>query len=162
MLEIGFGTGPNLLHYPEQVRNITTVDPNPGMHRKAQRRIEQTGIEVDQWRAAAVPRWHIRFRRQHVYPVQHRGCGTCIERTAPGAAADSSFWNTASAPSRVFRSGSGCLNWLERLLADNCHLDRDIRQLIERQLFRSVKLDEFNLKKTATTHGYIYRGEAQK
>ena len=35
VLEIGFGTGLNLPHYPAQVRNITTVDPNPAMHRLA-------------------------------------------------------------------------------------------------------------------------------
>ncbi len=32
VLEIGFGTGLNLPHYPAQVRKITTVDPNVGWH----------------------------------------------------------------------------------------------------------------------------------
>ena len=32
ILEIGFGTGLNLPHYPEHVRRIITVDPNPGMN----------------------------------------------------------------------------------------------------------------------------------
>ena len=35
VLEIGFGTGLNLPHYPAQVRKITTVDPNAGMNRLA-------------------------------------------------------------------------------------------------------------------------------
>ena len=48
VLEIGLGTGLNLPHYPESIRRITAVDPNLGMHRLAQRRIKQTGIEVDQ------------------------------------------------------------------------------------------------------------------
>ena len=48
VVEIGFGTGLNLPYYPTQVRKLTTVDPNPGMHRLAQRRVKQTGIEVDQ------------------------------------------------------------------------------------------------------------------
>lgn len=30
LLEVGFGTGLNLPHYPIQVRRITTVDPNNG------------------------------------------------------------------------------------------------------------------------------------
>jgi len=47
VLEIGFGTGLNLPHYPASVHKITAVDPNIGMHRAAQRRIKQTGIEVD-------------------------------------------------------------------------------------------------------------------
>src|SRR3982751_4632802 len=48
VLEIGFGTGLNLPHYPEHVRRIITVDPNPGMSRIAQKRIAGSGIEVDQ------------------------------------------------------------------------------------------------------------------
>src|SRR5258708_2220629 len=48
VLEIGFGTGLNLRHYPAQVRRITTVDPNAGMHRLAQRRVRRSKIEVDQ------------------------------------------------------------------------------------------------------------------
>ena len=31
VLEIGFGTGLNLAHYPSAVRRITTANPNPGM-----------------------------------------------------------------------------------------------------------------------------------
>src|SRR5262249_21609625 len=48
VLEIGFGTGLNLAHYPDQVRKITTVDPNAGMHRLAQRRVRQSRIAVEQ------------------------------------------------------------------------------------------------------------------
>jgi ubiquinone/menaquinone biosynthesis C-methylase UbiE len=47
VLEVGFGTGLNLPYYPAQVKRITTVDPNTGMHRLAQRRIRQLKIEVD-------------------------------------------------------------------------------------------------------------------
>ena len=39
VLEVGFGTGVNLQYYPAQIRKITTVDPNPGMNRIAERRI---------------------------------------------------------------------------------------------------------------------------
>src|SRR6516162_4324084 len=48
VLEIGFGTGLNLPYYPREVHRLTAVDPNPGMHRLAQKRIKQRGIEVDQ------------------------------------------------------------------------------------------------------------------
>src|SRR5262249_20602356 len=47
ILEIGFGTGLNLPHYPGSVRRITTVDPNPGMGDRARHRIARSGILVD-------------------------------------------------------------------------------------------------------------------
>ena len=47
ILEIGFGTGLNLPHYPASVQKITTVDPNPGMKQKARSRIAASPIDVD-------------------------------------------------------------------------------------------------------------------
>ena len=47
ILEIGFGTGLNLEHYPEHVRHLTAVDPGVGMARIARRRIERSHIDVD-------------------------------------------------------------------------------------------------------------------
>jgi hypothetical protein len=46
-LEIGFGTGLNLPYYPRNVRKLTAVERNVGTCRRARRRIEQAGIEVD-------------------------------------------------------------------------------------------------------------------
>src|SRR5262245_46677114 len=47
ILEIGFGTGLNLGHYPPGVRRLATADPNPGAHGRAQRRAERAGIALD-------------------------------------------------------------------------------------------------------------------
>lgn len=46
VLEIGFGTGLNLPCYPEPVRKLTTVDPNPGMNSLARKKVNQTGKNV--------------------------------------------------------------------------------------------------------------------
>jgi ubiquinone/menaquinone biosynthesis C-methylase UbiE len=46
VFEIGFGTGLNLPHYPSSVKRITTVDPNSGARKLAERRIAQSAIEV--------------------------------------------------------------------------------------------------------------------
>lgn len=51
VLEIGFGTGLNLPCYPEHIRKITGVDPNPGMGSLARRRIASSPIAVD-WQVA--------------------------------------------------------------------------------------------------------------
>jgi SAM-dependent methyltransferase len=47
VIEIGFGTGRNLPHYPSDVTRITAVEPSPIMRERAQRRIATQGIPVE-------------------------------------------------------------------------------------------------------------------
>ncbi|HEU5119235.1 MAG TPA: ATP-grasp domain-containing protein [Isosphaeraceae bacterium] len=84
VLEIGFGTGLNLTHYPEHVRRITTVDPNPGLNRLARRRITESGIEITSgfWAANGVPI----FRAPHWAEGRYRTSQPPIEEFAPMAA----------------------------------------------------------------------------
>lgn len=46
-LEIGFGTGLNLKHYPQTVQNLTVIAPNQGMNRLAKKRIQSSTIDVN-------------------------------------------------------------------------------------------------------------------
>ena len=73
ILEIGVGTGLNLPHYPEHVKRITTADPNPGMNKKLQLRIEQTGITVDKQIISSeelpFERRYLRLCYQHDYTL---------------------------------------------------------------------------------------------
>ena len=54
------------------------------------------------------------------------------------------------------------LNWLQRRLGDNCHLDRNVNDLVREEPFGNVGLDEFYLEQTPRTHGYIYKGMAMR
>ena len=47
ILEIGFGTGLNIPYYPENIKNIVTVDVNPKIHKLAKKRIQASQITVD-------------------------------------------------------------------------------------------------------------------
>src|SRR5262249_33839656 len=47
VLELGFGTGLNLPHYPAHVRRITAIDPSRGMRRRARRRLARSRIQVE-------------------------------------------------------------------------------------------------------------------
>lgn len=46
VLEIGFGTGLNIDHYASGVSSLTTVDVNPGVHKLAEKRLQQTRMPV--------------------------------------------------------------------------------------------------------------------
>ena len=168
VLEIGFGTGLNLPHYPQDVRKITAVDPNVGMNRLAERRIKQTGMQVDQ-----------RLLSGEKLPLDDNTFD-CIVSTFTLC----SIENVDRALGEVFRVLRPCgqflflehglssevgvqrwqrrLNWLQQRLADGCHLDRNIQELVGSQSFASIEADQFYLEGMPKTHGYMYRGAARK
>lgn len=168
VLEIGFGTGLNLPHYPDRVHRLTAVDPNPGMHRLAQKRIKQTGIEVDP---------HVISGERLPFEDSRFDCAVSTFTLC-------SIEDVAQALSEVYRvlkSGGTFLflehglsseprvqkwqrrlNWLQVRLANGCHLDRNMKALVDAQPFAAVSVEEFYLERTPRTHGYLYRGNARK
>jgi ubiquinone/menaquinone biosynthesis C-methylase UbiE len=168
ILEIGLGTGLNLAHYPKQVHKITTVDPNVGMYRRAQRRITQTAIEVDQ-----------RVLSSERLPFAEN-CFDCVVSTFTLCSIDN-VSKALSEVHRVLKPGGKFLflehglspepniqKWQRRLnglqirLGGGCHQDRNMKELIAAQPFSSAKIEEFYLDKVPRTHGYIYRGIAME
>jgi len=162
ILEIGFGTGLNLPCYPPAVRGITAVDPNPGMHRLASRRIHQTGIDVD----------HRQLRSEQL-PFEAASFD-CVVSTFTLCSIDDVdqalrevrrvlkpggrflFLEHGLSPDPGVQRWQRRLNWLEGLLADGCRLDRNVRELV--RSFAPEHVDEFYLERTPRTHGYLYRG----
>ena len=168
VLEIGFGTGLNLPHYPSQVRRITTVDPNPGMGSLARRRIARAAIEVDHRRLGG-----------EALPFEE-GTFDCVVST----------WTLCSIPEvgralaevyRVLRAGGrflflehglgddpGVRRWQRRLtpiqrrLADGCRLDLDVEAAVRTQPFGHVEVERFLLEGTPRLVGSMYRGSATK
>lgn len=168
ILEIGFGTGLNLAQYPAHVRKITVVDPNPGMHRKAQKRIDQAGIVVDK---QIVGSEDLPFDDNHFDFVVSTFTMCSIEDVSRAVdevyrvlkpAGHFLFLEHGLCPDPKVQKWQRRLNWLQRHLADNCHLDRNMRNLVETQPFASVDIEEFCLEQTPRTHGYIYQGRARK
>ena len=168
VLEIGFGTGLNLPYYPKGVHKLTAVDPNPGMHRLAQKRIKQRGIEVDQHvlKGERLPFEDRRFdcavstftlcsiedvaqALREVYRVLKSG-GTFL------------FLEHGLSPEPGVQKWQRRLNWLQVRLANGCNLDRNMKELVAAQPFASVEVEEFYRKRVPKTHGYLYQGTAVK
>jgi ubiquinone/menaquinone biosynthesis C-methylase UbiE len=168
VLEIGFGTGLNLPHYPAQVSRITTVDPNAGMHRLAQRRVKRSKIEVDQ-RVLGGERLPFEGDRFDCAVSTFTLCsiedvGQALSEVyrvlRPGGRF--LFLEHGLSPKPNVQKWQRRLNWLEMHLADGCHLDRNMKELVAAQPFSSVEVEEFYLEQTPKTHGYLYRGIATK
>jgi ubiquinone/menaquinone biosynthesis C-methylase UbiE len=168
VLEIGFGTGLNLPHYPLHVREITTVDPNPGMLRRAERRIAASQIEVSKYLSRTE---HLPFGEASFDSVVSTFtlCSVKDERRAmsevyrvlrPGGRFLS--LEHGLSPDPDVQRWQRRLNWLQRTFGGNCHLDRPIRTIIAEQPFETIEASEFYLEQTPRTHGYIYRGVATK
>jgi ubiquinone/menaquinone biosynthesis C-methylase UbiE len=168
ILEIGFGTGLNLPHYPDQVRRLTVVDPNRGMHRLAQKRIKQRGIEIDH-----------RLLSSEQLPFESGGFDCVVSTFTLCSIEDIKqatgeiyrvlkpdgkflFLEHGLSPEPGVQRWQRRLNWLQKRMGDGCRLDRNIREVVTSQPFSSVAIGEGYLEKTPKTHGYLYKGVATR
>jgi SAM-dependent methyltransferase len=168
ILEIGFGTGLNLAHYPANVRRLTTVDPNAGMHRVAKKRVRHSRMEVDQ-RICSGDRLSFEdsrfdcavstFTLCSIEDVS-RALSEVYRVLKPGGRL--LLLEHGLSPEPTVRKWQLRLNWLEMRLGDGCHLDRNMRVLIGACPYTAIEIDEFYLENTPRTHGYMYRGIAIK
>ncbi len=168
ILEIGFGTGLNLPHYPSEVRKITSVDANPGMNRRAAKRIAQSAIAVDQ-----------NFLDCERLPFGDNTFDCVVSTFTLCSIADvhqalSEVYRVLKPSGRFLFLEHGLspvpkverwqrrLNWLQIHLAGGCHLDRNIAELIAAVPFSSRSEAEFDLPEMPRVFGHMYRGIASK
>lgn len=168
VLEIGFGTGLNLPFYPEDVRRLTTVDPNAGMHSLARRRIKQAKVEVDQ-RVLSGERlpfdtgtFDCVVSTFTLCSIAGVGEALCEAYRVLRPGGKFLFLEHGLSPEPGVQKWQRRLNWLEMLLADGCRLDRDIRSLVTAQPFSLERIDQFYMERFPKTHGYMSRGVATK
>jgi len=168
ILEIGFGTGLNLEHYPEQVRRLTAVDPGIGMSRLARHRIERSQIEVD-----------LQVQTAEALAFED-GRFDCVVSTWTLCSIQEAE-RAVSEILRVLKPGGqylflehglgddpGVQRWqrrltpLQRRAADGCRLDVDIEALIRRRTWAKVRVERFLPEGTPRIVGSMYRGAAVK
>ncbi|MDA7978846.1 MAG: class I SAM-dependent methyltransferase [Pirellulales bacterium] len=168
ILEIGVGTGLNLPHYPTHVRKITTADPNPGMNKRLQRRIAETEINVDK---RVISSEELPFDNETFdcvvstltlcsIPDREQAMGELFRVLRPSGRIH--FLEHGISPDAKIAKWQRRLNWLQQRFSDGCSLLVDLPKLLATQPFASIEIDNFYMEQTPRTHGYMYRGTAQK
>lgn len=166
ILEIGFGTGMNLRHYPAGVTRIEAIDPDLDLDRFAAPRIAQSPIEVE-------------FRHLDAeklpFPAQRFDTVVCTLTlcSIPDAGhALAEVW-------RVLKRGGqflflehglsptpGVARWQRRLtpvqrrLGGGCHLDRDTTRLLAASRLDVRHVEHYYLRGVPRFAGYMSEGVA--
>lgn len=168
VVEIGFGTGLNLAHYPAAVERVIAIDPGDGVHRLAALRMQQSRIPVQfsplsaerlpfadgsvdhlvcSWTLCTIP--DVAAALQEVRRVLHpqRGRFHLVEH--------------GLAPEPRLAKWQQRLTPLQRVVADGCHLDRDIRQLVEQAGLEFEQIEQVWVEGLPRLGAYMTLGRAR-
>lgn len=169
VLEVGFGTGLNLPHYPPGVTRVVALEPNERVSRRARERIKASGLDVQ-----LAP---LRGDRDLPFDAGRFDCAVstwtlCTIPDVAHALAEVHrvlrpggrlfFVEHGLAPDPGIRRWQRRLNPLNRFLGDGCNLDRDVAALLRGSPLGVEQCDTFYLPDTPRVGGYTYRGRAVK
>ena len=167
VLEIGFGTGLNLPHYPKHIKTIITVDANLKMNKLAQKRIQSSNITVD-----------CKILNGESLPMANNTFDSVVSTFTLCSIANveqalAEVYRVMKLGGKFFFLEHGLSNeskiqiWQNRLtpiqkaIAGGCHLNRNIRQIVENQ-FDTVSLEKLYADDSPKVMAYLYKGIATK
>lgn len=167
-LEIGFGTGLNLPHYPATVSKLTVIDSENMLTRLVDRRISECPISVVKMQLDAQGRLPF---EDHSFDSVVTTLTLCsIENTAPALAeihrvlkpgGQFIFWEHGRSDDPAVATRQDRFNPLQRIIGAGCNLNRKIDDLIVAAGFEIKTLDRFLLPKTPRLLAEMYRGIAE-
>ncbi len=167
VLEIGFGSGLNVPHYPPTVAHVLAIDPAVAGRKLAAKRIAQSTAMIE---FAGLDAGRLPASDASVDDV----LSTWTLCTVPDAAvALAEIWRVLKPGGSLHFAEHGLapeprvarlqrrLNPLQRRIFGGCHLDRPIDQLIAAAGLSVTRLDTYYLQGPRAL-GYTYEGVATK
>jgi len=168
ILEIGLGTGINLLYYPAGVQRLVGVDTNPGVASLAERRAVEAGIEVEHhslsaeelpFDASSFDTVVSTFTLCSIPDVQ-RALAEVRRVLKPGG--EFVFLEHGLSPEPGVARWQRRINPVWKVLGDGCHLDRDTTAEVRRARLEIERVRNFYLPKSLKFAGYMYLGAARR
>lgn len=167
ILEIGFGTGLSLEHFPPEVCKVEGLDIAPSLLKKAQERIAQSAIEVVEHHGTAN---HLPFE-DHSFDTVVCSWTLCSVDDIDGTLREIKrvlkrsgvfrFIEHGAHPNPKVRGWQDKLNPWQVKLAGGCNLNRDFKQLLLEQGFGFEQLQCWEEAGLPAFLGYQYMGSAR-
>jgi ubiquinone/menaquinone biosynthesis C-methylase UbiE len=168
ILEIGFGTGRNLRHYPSSVTMIEAVDPDLDLDRLSLPRIRHSRIAVDFHHLDAE---HLPFEQASFDTVVSTMTLCSIPDVThalreihrvlkPGG--QFLFLEHGRAPDARVARTQDAMNRYWMPLAGGCHLNRPIGALVAASGLEPARIENYYMKRTPRFVGYMTEGAAMK
>jgi ubiquinone/menaquinone biosynthesis C-methylase UbiE len=168
ILEIGFGTGMNLTHYPPNVKRIEAIDPDLDLDRLSMPRMAKSAIAVDfhHLDAAHLPFEDARFDTVvstftlcSIADVVH-ALGEIRRVLKPGG--QFLFLEHGRSPDPRVARWQDRLNDAWKPLAGGCHLNRPVRSMIGDAGLALTDAQDYYLKHAPRFLGFLTEGVAQR
>jgi ubiquinone/menaquinone biosynthesis C-methylase UbiE len=168
ILEIGFGTGRNLGHYPASVRRIEAIDPDLDLDRVSLSRISRAAIEVDfhHLDAEHLPFEDARFDTIvstftlcSIPDVVH-ALGEVRRVLKPGG--QFLFLEHGRSPDQSVARWQNRLNRAWKPVWGGCNLNRPMRELIADSGLEIGPVQNYYLKHAPRFVGYMTEGVARR